>query len=89
MIDIWMIFTMLYPFCVVTLFAILEFLKEEDQTSLTPFSDRKDIRNNKTIRGVTFMLDYGLPITVIIFITLFWVLGLTNTSAPTTIKKSC
>ena len=29
MIDVWMIFTMMYPFCVVTLYSVMEVLKNK------------------------------------------------------------
>ena len=69
MIDIWMIFTMLYPFFVVTLYSLLEFMLNTSGSVTIP-------DNGRLI--ATFMLDIGLPLLATIFILLFWVLGITN-----------
>ena len=89
MIDIWMIFTMMYPFCVVTLYSVMEFLREDDLNKPVLFMrGTKILRSKKKIRTVSFLLDYGLPIFVTIFIIIFWTLGIMNTVAPAK-YKSC
>ena len=83
MIDVWMIFTMLYPFCVVTLYSVMEVMKNRKTSSkpsaINPTETREMI-NLRTIRTLTFLLDWGLPLMVIIFIFIFWILGLTNSA---------
>ena len=81
MIDIWMIFAMMYPFCVVSLYSVMEALKKtktKSQISSADCTDTWDLMNKKTIRIVTFLLDWGLPILVTIFIIVFWAAGLAN-----------
>ena len=83
MIDVWMIFTMLYPFCVVTLYSVMEVMKNK-RTSSKPSAinpaETREMINLRTIRTLTFLLDWGLPLMVIIFIFIFWILGLTNSA---------
>ena len=71
MVDIWMIITMMYPFSVVTLYSVMEFMKDDINTPINLKEKKKYSRKNKTILAITFMLDYGLPILVIIFIFFF------------------
>ena len=83
MIDVWMIFTMMYPFCVVALYSLLDIIKNKKTKSKTgslDCIDTRDLMNMRTIRTVTFLLDFGLPIFVIIFLIIFWIFGLTNSS---------
>ena len=81
MIDIWLIFALLYPFNVVTLYSIMEFWKNRKTDSeKTHFRciEQIDLMNSRTIKSLTFMLDWGLPIFWTIFIIMFVVLGLHN-----------
>ena len=89
MIDTWMIFTMLYPFSVVTLYSLLEFLKTEDENIPIPMKEEeREWVDRRIIKTVTFLLDRGLPIIVTIFIIIFLVLGLHNSSS-TVLNKTC
>ena len=89
MIDIWMIFAMLYPFCVVTLYSVLEFLKAQDQDIPVPVKNEKNKwKVTKVVKLINFLLDFGLPVIVIIFIIIFWILGINNKNSPE-IRKSC
>ena len=76
MIDIWMIFAMIYPFCVVTLYSMLEFLKGQDQN--VPVAMKIEKKTWKIKEVVNFLLDTGLPAIVLIFIIFFWTLGIIN-----------
>ena len=79
MIDIWMIFAMIYPFSVVTLLAILEFLKGQDQDVPVAMKiEKRTWKIKKVVNMVNFMLDIGLPVIVTIFIIIFWILGINN-----------
>ena len=88
MIDVWMIFTMLYPFCVVTLYSAIEVFKNKKNCknicSMNPI-ETKDLINIKTIKTLTFVLNWGLPVVVTIFILIFWILGLTNSDEQETL----
>ena len=88
MIDTWMIFTMFYPFSVVILYSILQFLNTRNQD--IPISMKSE-ENEGNIRQVTeivnFLLDYGLPVIVLIFMMIFWILGINHTSSE--FSKSC
>ena len=80
MIDIWMIFAMIYPFCVVSLYSALEYLKAHDQDILVVLKiEKTKCRIIKAARVVNLMLDFVLPIIVIIFIIMFFILGIINT----------
>ena len=89
MIDIWMIFAMIYPFCVVSLYSALEYLKAHDQDIPVALKiDKTKCRITKAARVVNLMLDFVLPIIVIIFIIMFFILGIINT-ASAEVRKTC
>ena len=89
MIDVWMIFAMIYPFCVVTLYSALEFLKAHYQDIPVALKIEKTEWKIKKAEGiVNQILDLGLSIIVIIFITVFFILGIIN-STSAEISKIC
>ena len=89
MIEIWMICAMLYPFCVVTLYSLLKFLKVHDQDILVPMKIEKNALKNKSVTKIlNFLLDCGLPFIFLIFIIIFSILGIINTTS-TVANKSC
>ena len=69
MVDVWMIFTMMYPFSVVTLYSVLEYLKEDDLNTVVMLHTSTKMRI--TILVVTFILHYGLPVVAVIFTVFF------------------
>ena len=89
MIDTSMIFSIFYPFSVVILYSILQFFNTRNQD--IPISMMKSEENGGKIRKITeivnFLLDYGLPIIVLIFMMIFWILGINHTSSE--FNKSC
>ena len=81
MIDIWMIFTMFYPFCMVTLYSVMELIRNDEDAPLT---------RKRMITIIFLMIDYGLPTLAITFSIIFWVLGIINTTAVSTaLDKTC
>ena len=89
MIDIWMIFAMIYPFCVVSLYSALEYLKAHDRDIPVALKiEKTKWKITKAIRVVNLMLDFVLLIIVIIFIIMFLILGIINT-ASAEIRKTC
>ena len=83
MIDIWMIFSMLYPFFVVLIYAILEVLEHTQNKVKTAVGDWMiEIDQGKLLRTVSTILDWGLPLLVTTFIILYWTLGLVNYTWP-------
>ena len=79
LIDVWMIFTMCYPFCVVILYAVRELLQEGDpNVPVSLDQDKGGTMVRTTIKVVTSLLYQGLPLLAVIFIILFWVLGFNN-----------
>ena len=89
MIDIWMIFSMLYPFSVVMLYSTLYFVKQKTQNILVPMKIETVEWKDKILpRIIIFLLDFGLPVIVIIFIIIFWVLGIINTASSKS-NNSC
>ena len=88
MVDAWMIFAMFYPFCVVTLYSVLHFLKTRNQNIPIPMKSEKEEGKIKRITEiVNFLLDLGLPVIVLIFIIIFWILGIKSTSSE--FNKTC
>ena len=82
MIDIWLVFAMLYPFCVVMLYSISQFLQVYDQNIPVPMKIGKLEWEKRIVpKIVNFLLDFGLPIMFIIFIIIFWILGIINTTS--------
>ena len=82
MIDIWLILAMIYPFCIVTLFSILEYLKGKDRDIPVAMKIEKRTRQiKKAVQIVNFLLDLCLPVFFIIFIIIFWILGMINTNS--------
>ena len=89
MIDIWMIFAMIYPFCVVTLYSTLEFLRQHDRDIPVALKiENTKWKIEKATRIVNIILDIGLPVIVIIFIIMFLILGFINTTSAE-INKTC
>ena len=88
MVDIWMIFMMLYPFFEVCLYTLMEVLKnrnsriEEFKKKSTGDWINRDFKKNLMLtRHVHFALDWGLPTVATIFIMLYWILGILNTES--------
>ena len=77
---------MLYPFFVVTLYTVREVLTNKKNTIKTTGSGdwvNKDNKiNTRAVRAVTFMLDWGLPTLVTLFVIFFWLLGMINVASP-------
>ena len=92
MIEIWMIFAMVYPLCVVTLYSVLQFLKAHDQDIPVPMEMKKVGWKNKNAKSATrivnFLLDFGLPLMFLLLIIIFFILGIINTT-PTVVNNSC
>ena len=83
MIDIWMIFMMLYPFLVVCLYTLLEVLKNKKNQIQTQkisgdWIDNQFLLNIRMVKFVHFWLNYGLPIFDISFIIIYWTMGMVN-----------
>ena len=87
MIDVWMIVSMMYPFCVVGLYSARELFKNRmDEVKPVALSPPKghmldDDQPSWIIKMVDFMLGWGLPILVMCFTILFWALGMAKREA--------
>ena len=90
MIEVWMIFTIMYPFCVVMLYAVLELVSEGDSNIPVSLVQNKGrmVMNKKTKWIVTYLLNPGLPLIAIFFIMIFSWLGINNTRTIKT-NNSC
>ena len=89
-IDIWMIVTMIYPFSIVALYSVIEFMKEDDiDTPVTLVHGTSGSGKKRAIRTIIFMLDFGLPIIIVNFIIIFWVLGIINTKEVAPLDILC
>ena len=81
MIDIWMIFSMLYPFFVVSLYSIMEVFKNKKnkvKAAAGDWTDSGHLMNTRSVKIVSLILDWGLPLLVTTFIILYCIIGLVN-----------
>ena len=89
-IDIWMIVTMIYPFSIVALYSVIEFMKEDDiDVPVTLVQGASGSGKKRAIRIIIFMLDFGLPLIIVNFIIIFWVLGIINTKEVVLLDVLC
>ena len=88
MIEIWLIFALFYPFCVVTLYSLLQVLKEHDQDIPVPVKVAKAARKYESVKKiVNLLLDFGLPIIYFIFMIIFCILGIIKTTSKVEINS--
>ena len=60
----------------------MEFMKNDDiEAPVTFVQGAAGLGKKRAIRIIIFMLDFGLPIIIVNFIFIFWVLGIINTKA--------
>ena len=71
MLDIWMIFCIIYPFLIVVFYALSEFLIEEKD-------DYCSFQKALAKTAMIMILKFGLPLLSISFIFIFWLLGISN-----------
>ena len=76
MIEVWLVVMMFYPFLVVSFFVFLASLK------------RRNI-SKSMISCVSFLLNFGLPIAVILFTVIYWTVGLLHQTLNNDVKKYC
>ena len=91
MIDIWMIFCILYPFLVVVLFSLSVVLTKEKNLIKPMKNDNSPIRNEVYELAdsiIHFILQKGLPFIFYILISVFCSLGLVNYTWPD-VKSLC
>ena len=93
MIDIWMIFMMMYPFFVVSLYTLIEVLKNKKnkiqvKKAAGEWINKENQCNIRMIRMVSWTLVWGLPCLVTTFIIIYWTLGLVN-YASTNVDSVC
>ena len=81
-----MICIMLYPFFVVTLYTVREVLMNKKNTIKKKGSgdwvNKENMVNTRAVRTITFLLDWGLPLLVTLFVIFFWLLGMINVASP-------
>ena len=73
--------SMLYPFCVVVLYSLLKMVKADNDVPVSVMVGKKEVKTRKAASFILIMLDFGLPCIVIIFIIIFWGLGIANITA--------
>ena len=76
MIEVWLVVMMFYPFLVVSFFAFLTSLKKRKVS-------------NSMIRCISFLLNFGLPIAVILFTLIYWTVGLLHQALNNGVKNYC
>lgn len=106
MIEIWMIFTMIFPFIEVALHTCKEGIKINLQgvnvkqvvpgNSITAIASEKKWNKEpskrflcKKLNLLNFISDWILPISSMIFITIFWTLGLIENFFPSGVSSEC
>ena len=80
MIDIWMVFMMLYPFLIVCLYAAMERFKNIKNKVSTNNGNWIDKHGGKMML-ISNLLDVVLPLLITTFIILYWTVGLVHSSA--------
>ena len=76
-----MIFCILYPFCIVLLYTIIEVFRNKQnkvKSTAVDWVDNKDEVNPKVQQLVSMILDFGLPLMFNTFIIIFWAFGIAN-----------
>ena len=79
MIDIWLIICIIYPFCMVALYSLYAKLAKNIDSKPIDLKndDRNDTWEEKILKAVRFMLDFGLSTLFSMFVFIFWLMGLT------------
>ena len=62
MIDVWMIFAMMYPFCVVTLYSVMEALKNKKTNTKTAALDCLDTRDLMNVRSMRTVPSFWIGV---------------------------
>ena len=91
MLDIWMIFCILFPFLIVLLFAISEYFENQKNEVKSRANNISQLKSHGFDIGNTFVtkfLDWGIPLISSTFISVFWAFGINNYFWPD-VKSSC
>ena len=75
MIDIWMIFCILYPFIEVSLYSARETIRSRRMTRIT---SAKSSLTSKSEDTINVILNWGLPLVALGFCTIYWIFGLAH-----------
>ena len=81
MVDIWMMFCILYPFFIVLLYTIIEVFTNKENKVKSKAGDWLDNRDEvyrKVQQVVIMILDWGLPLMFNTFIIIYWAFGMVN-----------
>jgi hypothetical protein len=78
MVDIWILFTMFYPFLSVSLYTIKELLKNKVKKVSGSWVEDDE----RKIIIVDYLLSWGLPLLMSIFTIIYWTVGLLNYVYP-------
>jgi hypothetical protein len=84
MVDIWMLFMMCYPFLIVSLYTVREVAKNQNNKVKNNGCTwlEEDEEDDRKIRNVSYLLNWGLPLFMSIFISLYWTIGMLNYFSP-------
>ena len=81
MIDVWMLFTMMYPFTTVSLYALIEVLSrsvENDVCIISKDDTSNETKYNGFISKIKIFLDFFLPLIAVVFICTFFGVGISK-----------
>ena len=82
MIDLWMIAMMLYPFLAVSLYTLMEVIKNKKIKDCdSKVSEQWVVEDERNIKILYLLLDWGLPFLITFFLFVFFILGVANSSA--------
>jgi len=81
MVDIWLLCMMLYPFFLVILLTTMEIF-DSSQIAIEAVSGKWTAKEKRGTQIISFLLKLGLPILLIIFMLVYWTVGLYNVVAP-------
>ena len=86
MLDIWMIFCIMYPFFIVVLHTLSKFLTEAKSKIKSLAEETNFLNIAESV--IPVILEFVLPILSCIFISVFWIFGIKN-YFWSDIKTSC
>ena len=81
MVDIWLLCMMLYPFFLVILLTTMEIF-DNRELAIESVSGKWTGRKERGPQLIFCFLKWGLPLLLIIFMLVYWTIGLYNVVAP-------
>ena len=81
MVDIWLLCMMLYPFFLVILLTTIEIF-DNKKIAIQSVSGKWTGKVERGTQIISYFLKWGLPMLLLIFMLIYWTIGLYNVVAP-------